>query len=514
MVKHNLGWVSGLSLGICLGAGAIALSEAKGPPTSPEVAFKGEVLPPVSRSPQTAQNMNMNFREVSDKVLPAVVSIETSTKARVMPAREGVQFEGNEEMLEQFFGGNPQMREMFRQGGPQRRMPAQRGAGSGFIIDADGIVMTNSHVVDGADSVTVHLQDGRVIKAESWINDPRSDVAIVRLAPTGSPLPALKMGDSDTALVGDWCLAVGNPFDIGTTVTAGIISARGRAPSINEREDFIQTDAAINPGNSGGPLVNLNGEVIGINTAISTRSGGYDGVGFAIPGNMARWVAEQLIKDGSVRRAYLGVALQPMTPNLRQSFGVGPNEGALIGEVMPKSPGEKSGLQSGDVILEFAGRKIANQTELQGVVEQCEPGKGYQATVLRDGDKKPMVVKVEQMPSDYTPALAKMAKPVPAEATQNGKLGLSVVALDNEIAEQLGLEGDAHGVVVRNVRGDGPAAAAGLRQGDVVLKVQGQSVSSVEDFQKALDSGSLDKGVRLHVKRGKSAFFTILQNAE
>lgn len=522
LTRHNVGWVSGLSLGICLGAGAIALSEAKGP----VAAATGDVLPPVSRAAETPQNMSMNFREVANRVLPAVVSIEATTKARLVNMSDdeegGAQGFGDNEALKQFFGQDPRLQEMLRQrgmggmgGGGQRRMPAQRGAGSGFIIDPEGIVMTNSHVVDGADAVTVHLQDGRFLKAESWIADPRSDVAIIRLANTNGPLPSLKMGDSDTALVGDWCVAVGNPFDIGTTVTAGIISARGRAPSINEREDFIQTDAAINPGNSGGPLVNLAGEVIGINTAISTRSGGYDGVGFAIPGNMARWVAEQLIQDGSVRRAYLGVALQPMTPNLRESFGVAANEGALIGEVLPNSPGGKAGLQPGDVILEFDGHKVGNQTELQGIVEQLTPGKPYKALVLRDGKKNAMDVAVEKMPSDYTPALSRTVKHNKGEASvPSGKLGLSAVEINDQVREQLGLPEDLHGVVVKNVRGEGPASAAGLQSGDVIQKVGGTAVNSIDEFQKAIESQSLDQGIRLHVRRGKTAFFSVLKSVE
>jgi len=521
LTRHNVGWISGLSLGICLGAGAIALSEAKGP----LAAATGDALPPVSHSAETPQNMSMNFRDVANRVLPAVVSIEATTKARTvaMDGDEGGGIEafGDNEGLKQFFGQDPRLQEMFRQrgmgggAGGQRRMPAQRGAGSGFIIDPAGIVMTNSHVVDGADAVTVHLQDGRFLKAESWIADPRSDVAIIRLANTNGPLPSLKMGDSDTAVVGDWCLAVGNPFDIGTTLTAGIISARGRAPSINEREDFIQTDAAINPGNSGGPLVNLAGEVIGINTAISTRSGGYDGVGFAIPGNMARWVAEQLMQDGTVRRAYLGVALQPMTPNLRESFGVGPSEGALIGEVLPDSPGKKAGLTAGDVVLEFDGHKVANQTELQGIVEQLEPGKPYKALVLRDGKRTAMDVTVEKMPSDYTPAMSRTVKHDKGEASvPSGKLGLSAVEMSDQIREQLGLPEDLHGVVIKNVRSEGPASGAGLQQGDVVMKVGGVAVNSIDEFQKAIESQSLDQGIRLHVRRGKLAFFAVLKNVE
>ena len=523
LTRQNVGWISGLSLGICLGAGAIALSEAKGPNTVTNLASAAvDALPPVSRQGETAQNMSMNFREVANRVLPAVVSVEATTKARMVTMEggdgEGLEAFGNDEMLQQFFGRDPRLQELFRQRGMgmggQRRMPAQRGAGSGFIIDPEGIVMTNSHVIDGADAVTVHLQDGRFLKAESWVADPRSDVAIIRLANTNGPLPSLRMGDSDTALVGDWCLAIGNPFDIGTTVTAGIISARGRAPSINEREDFIQTDAAINPGNSGGPLVNLAGEVIGINTAISTRSGGYDGVGFAIPGNMARWVAEQLMKDGSVRRAYLGVALQPMTPNLRDSFGVGPNEGALVGEVLPNSPGGKAGLQAGDVVLEFDGRKIGSQTELQGIVEQLDPGKQYKAVVLRDGKRMTFDVTVEKMPADYTRALSKSVKREKTESAPSNKLGLSVLELNDQIREQIGLPEEVSGVVIKNVRGEGPAAAAGLQQGDVVMKVAGQEVHSIDDFQKAIESQSLDKGIRLHVRRGKLAFFAVLKAVE
>jgi serine protease Do len=269
----------------------------------------------------TPDDLSLAFRDVAGRVLPAVVWIETHATAHHETAdtEDGEETPNpSEELFKRFFGDDPRFKDFEFPNVPQ--VPTE-GHGSGFIIDSSGIILTNAHVVEGADKVIVHLHDGSEVRAESVTADARSDVAIIRI-PVESPLAVVPLGNSDLMQVGDWVLAAGNPFDVGVTVTAGIISATGRGPGINERENYLQTDAAINPGNSGGPLVNLNGEVVGINTAISTSSGGYDGVGFAVPVNMARWVAEQLIDGGTVQRAYLGVALEELTNDLRQAFKV------------------------------------------------------------------------------------------------------------------------------------------------------------------------------------------------
>lgn len=291
---------------------------------------------------KSPQDLSSAFRAVANSAIPAIVSIETQTKGRLVEA-------GEEESADPFadspFADDPVFRQFFgRGGGGRRRMqvPPQKGAGSGFVIDAQGVVVTNAHVVAGADEIMVKFSNGTEVQAESWAADQVTDVAIIRLK-ADHPLPTVSFGDSDAMQVGDWVLALGNPFDLGTTVTAGIISATDRKGlDINAREHFLQTDAAINPGNSGGALVNMNGEVIGINTAISTRSGGYDGVGFAIPSNQARQIVDKLLKDGTVKRSYIGVELENLTPALRRRLGL--TGGVLIRNVLPETPGSKAGL--------------------------------------------------------------------------------------------------------------------------------------------------------------------------
>ncbi len=352
-----------------LGLSAAVMAQREAPKLVPPAAnglvAAGPVAPAADdaalRGLADARSLSAAFRQVSKSAVPAIVSIDTERKARVIEADEdGPQtfgdafpFDGDSPFGE-LFRNDPRLREMFKNRGP-RREPGSRGQGSGFVIDPSGIIMTNNHVVEGADKVTVRMSDGRVFTATDFKGDPKSDVAIVRIK-ADAPLATLPLGDSDRTEVGEWVLAVGSPFGLDLTVTAGIVSAKGRGPKITEREDFIQTDAAINPGNSGGPLLNLNGEVIGMNTAISTRSGGYDGVGFAVPVNMARWAANQLVEHGTVRRAYLGVAIQPVDAELAGQFGVPINGGAVVTQVMDGSPAEGAKLQPGDVVIRLDGK--------------------------------------------------------------------------------------------------------------------------------------------------------------
>lgn len=512
MVKRNLGWVFTAVGGICLGAAAVGLSQPA--PVSPGLA------PPPAHTPE---DLSIAFREVSQKVLPAVVSITAEVKPHEIASRQGDSADElsdpQERMLREFFGNNPGFEQLFRQrpGMSPRMTPRQQGAGSGFIVDPNGIVLTNSHVVEGADRVVVKLNDGRELVAESWNFDPRTDIAIVRVK-TDSPLPALTLGNSDQMQVGDWVLALGNPFNVGTTVTSGIISATGRGPGINEREQYLQTDAAINPGNSGGPLVNLYGEVVGINTAISSRSGGYDGIGFAIPSRNVRWVADQLIAHGEVKRAYLGVQLQELTSELRQKLNVPFGKGALVAEVGSGTPAEKAKLQSGDTIIEFNGRVIGDRDDLVDAVERSVPDKTYNMKVLRDGKEETLSVKLESMPSDYTPALkrARMHDTPTQQAQPDqkeiSKLGLEVSPLTSQLAGQLGLDKDMKGVVVRNVKGGSPAEEAGLQAGDVIQRVGTASVSNLEDFGAAVEKADLSTGLLLHIKRGKGSAFVVIQS--
>lgn len=503
-LQSHLAWVLAVAGGICLGA-AVGFTQPA----------KEAGLPPVpARSPQ---ELSIAFRQVAERTLPAVVTVRAVAKPRQLQAGSGRgPSTQQEELFRRFFGDDPRFEQFFE--GP-RSTPRREGAGSGFIVDKRGIVLTNSHVVEGADQVFVVMQDGREIQATSWNFDPRSDVAIVRFSAQGD-LPVLPLGDSDQMQVGDWVLALGNPFGVGMSVTAGIISATGRGPGINEREQYLQTDAAINPGNSGGPLINLYGEVVGINTAISTQSGGYDGIGFAIPANNVRWIADQLIQDGKVSRSYLGVALQDLTNDLRSTLGLANGHGALVGDVFKGSPAEKAKIEPGDVILEFNGQTVTDRDKLVEIVERSPAGKDYKAVILRGGEKMTLTVSLEPMPDDYTAALrrgrGRDEKPEKG-AVENenvGKLGLRATNLTEELAQQLGIEGSVHGVVVESVTAGGSAEQAGLRAGDVIQRVGTKPVKNLDEFRDAVAAADLSKGILLHIKRSGGSAFVVLKPVE
>lgn len=495
-----------LVVGVGVGAAAVTWSQQANRPGLP-VAH-----------PQTPHDLSIAFRHVAKNALPAIVWIEMETKPIELP-EEGAASPLEDELFRRFFGEDPRF-EQFRQLPRTPRMPRQQGRGSGFIVDSSGIILTNSHVVENAERVVVHLYDGREIRVKpgAWASDPRSDVAIIRIE-SDAPLPTIPLGDSDQMDVGDWVLAMGNPFDVGVTVTAGIISATGRGPGINERESYLQTDAAINPGNSGGPLVNLNGEVVGINTAISTSSGGYDGVGFTIPINMARWVGDQLIKEGRVRRAFLGVALQELTNDIRGQLGVTVGQGALVSQVYPDTPASKAGITELDVVLEFAGEKIKDRSHLQGIVEALEIGKSYPCLVLRDGEKVQLEVIVEEMPGDFTDALRRSQPgqeepPSEPETAKFDALGLQVEELTADLRRQMEIDARVAGVLVTSVDPDSLAAEKGLQAGDVIAKVGNKSVKSPQEYRTALEGLTLDNGIVLLVRRGDASTVIILKSEE
>ncbi|MGH7201667.1 MAG: Do family serine endopeptidase, partial [Planctomycetaceae bacterium] len=425
----------------------------------------------------------------------------------------------------ELFRNDPRFRDMFRNGRPvqPREMPRTIGKGSGFIIDESGIILTNTHVVRDAEVVRVHLHDGRDFVATDIKMDPRTDVAIVRID-AGETLPAIKLGNSDQTQVGDWVLAIGSPMGHDFSVTHGIISGKGRGPRIVERENFLQTDAPINRGNSGGPLININGEVIGINTAISTQGGGADGIGFAIPINMARWVAEQLIEKGEVQRAYLGVSVGPVESEVAEQLGMPHGQGVVIANVFEDSPAAKAELQPGDVILQLNGEKIAGPTDLQGVVERLTPGKSYEAVVLRQGERQTIDVTVETMPSEYSLAsLAQSPSDAAPETAPEQKefdeLGLTVQAITPSLAEQFGYAEDAAGVLISDVKSGSPAASAGLEAGMLIRQVGNKDaghtqVASPDEFHAAMDKLALEDGVVLLVEgaRGGVRYVVIETN--
>ena len=453
-----------------------------------------------------ATALSKAFRHAAENATPSVVVVRSEAKARPAAQGRNRQRQGADDNP---FKGTP-FEDFFRDGlpegfdfGPRGGMPPRSGVGSGVIVDAAGIVLTNNHVVEGADEVTVELPDGREFKATEIKTDPESDLAVVRLA-NANDLPVAKLGDSDKLEIGDWVIAIGNPFELETTVSAGIISGKGRELGSIRRAKFLQTDAAINPGNSGGPLVNLAGEVVGINTAIASSSGGYQGVGFAIPINLAKWVSGQLIAKGSVERGYLGVSIGPMTGDMAAKLGVRDKKGAVVTEVMPGTPAAEAGVQELDVIVGFDGQSIDGPRSLQEVVERSGIGQKHKVAVLRDG--KPVELSVS-------------VKPLPDKVARNGGSPRKGPGVEETFySEEFGLEvrdknsvpEDAYagfdGVLVDRVDPDGIAARAGIGPGVLVRKIGHKQVGSVGEFAEAIEKESATDGILLQVRtpRGNS----------
>ncbi len=449
-----------------------------------------------------ANALSRAFRNAAGKATPSVVVVRSETKARNVTApgggrrpRGGNPFEGTP--FEDFFRDG--MPEGFDFNGPGGRMPPRSGVGSGVIVDAAGIVLTNNHVVEGADEVTVELSDGREFKAADIKTDPDSDLAVIRLADAEN-LPTATLGNSDDLEIGDWVIAIGNPFELETTVSAGIISAKGRELGSIRRAKFLQTDAAINPGNSGGPLVNLAGEVIGINTAIASNSGAYQGIGFAIPINLAKWVSGQLIARGSVERGYLGVSIAPVDKAMAEKLGLDRDqEGVLITEVMPGTPAAEAGLQELDVVTTFDDQAVDGPRTLQEVVERSAIGQQHKVAVLREGKPMTLSVAVKPLPDRFGQRQERGKRVAPAgEETYYAKdFGL-------EVRDKAAVAEDAYegfdGVLVDRVDPDGPAAEAGLGPGVLIRKVGRTAVKSIDEFAGAIEKESPEEGVVLQVR--------------
>jgi serine protease Do len=362
--------------------------------------------------------------------------------------------------------------------------------------------------------VKVRLHDGREFEATEVKTDPATDLAVVRIAGAGK-VQAARLGNSDEMQIGDWVLALGQPFGLEDTVTAGIISAKGRGLGITERGNFLQTDAAINPGNSGGPLVNLDGEVVGINTAISSQSGGYQGVGFAIPINLARWVSDQLVKNGSVHRAYLGVAIQPVTHELAPQLGMQAREGVVVTQVYPNSPAAQAGLKTGDVVVSYSGQKVATPRELQMLVERTPIGGKQPLEIVRDGKHITLQDTGREQPSDFGTVAKRSPENVDEEqsGTQFDDLGLEVSNLTMEVARQLGVK-ETEGVVITSVEKGSPADEAGLTDSLVILQVNRKPVKTVAEFQAAMAEKPMDQGVLLLVRSSEGSRFVVLKAAK
>ena len=434
-----------------------------------------------------AEELSSGFRWVAKHTLPSVVSVRTIRKVR---SPQLSQFEDQ-------FGGLPrggQFDDLFDQ--LRERMQEQQGGsqgiatgeGSGFIISSDGLIMTNAHVVRGADEVSVTLEDGSEHIATDIKSDDFADVAVLRIK-VDRPLPALKLGDDSKMEIGDWVLAFGSPFGLDRTVTQGIISAKSRGlKNLPSRQEFLQTDAAINPGNSGGPLVNLAGEVIGINTAIETRSGGYDGVGFAVPVSLAKWVGDQLASDGKVRRAYLGVKPDDVDSDIAKALDLPTSKGVIVSEVTKGSPAEQAGLKVQDVILKLNNRAVSNRQQLITVAERLNIGESYPLVVLRDGKEVELTIVAAEFPEEVAQA-----------SQQVDALGAEVQELTPELAQELELDTDS-GVVVTNVQRGSLAARIGLRPGVVIARIGKTEVNSLEDFETGLQAAKEKRQLVLLIK--------------
>ena len=449
-----------------------------------------------------AQASLPDFTELVEQASPAVVNISTRQKLPERPVAGAGQLnvpdlEGLPPMFREFFERNiPQVP---RTPGGGRQREAQS-LGSGFIISADGYVLTNNHVIADADEIIVRLADRSELEAKLIGTDPRSDVALLKVE--GKGLPTVKLGKSEELKVGEWVLAIGSPFGFDHSVTAGIVSAKGRSLPNESYVPFIQTDVAINPGNSGGPLFNLAGEVVGINSQIFTRSGGFMGLSFAIPMSVAMDVADQLKADGKVSRGWLGVVIQEVNKDLAESFGLDKPAGALVAQVLEQGPAAKGGLQVGDVILNLDGKPIIMSADLPHLVGALKPGTRAELDVVRDGARKKLQLTIGALPEDGEPLAGNTASGV--ERSSN-RLGVKVVELTAEQKKSLDLNG---GVVISEVL-EGPAALIGLRPGDVVTHLNNQAINSAKTFTEVAQALPKNRSVSMRVLRqGRASFIT------
>ena len=468
------------------------------------VCFSAAAFIPLVNAAETAR-ASAGFVALAQKLAPIVVNISTTVAPAERPQRGPRQQQpapdpfGQEPGADPFdfwrrFFGDP-----FGQPDPRGGAPRQ-GLGSGFIIEADGLILTNNHVVENASKITVRLPDRKEYKAEIVGRDPRTDIAVIRLNEKGLKLPVAPLGDSSKLEVGEWVMAMGSPFGLDNSVTVGIVSGKGRWIGAGAYDDFIQTDASINPGNSGGPLINMRGEVVGINTAIFSRTGGNLGIGFAIPINLVKNLVPELVKTGKVRRGWLGVNIQRITPELAESLGLKEQRGALVSGVEPGGPAAQAGIQTGDVIIEYDGEKIAESNQLPIMVARTDVGKTVKILLLRAKRQLPLTVKVGELKEEQ----------VVATAPQAGKLGLTVQDLTPQLAERLGVK-ESGGVVITAVDPQSAAGAAGLRPGDLVLEANRKPIKNAAEFSKIVDGAKPGESLLFLVRRGESNLFLVLK---
>lgn len=502
-MKHNLNnlwskWTIPLVLALA-GAGAsfgVAATYPDAHPQEPDAKAKAGI--------EEARDLSSAFKFVASKLRPSVVSIQTKTEVRQQARNDGgrgrPQIPGLPPEFERFFGDD--LFDQLPRGGGSMR---QEGQGTGVIIGEDGVIVTNNHVIRGAQVVTVVTSDNKSHSAKVIGADPKTDIAVLKIEAKG--LKAAKFGSSDAAEVGDWVVAVGSPFGLDQTVTAGIVSAKGRALSLSEYEDFIQTDAAINPGNSGGPLLNLKGEIIGINTAIASRSGAYNGVGFAIPSKIVESVVHSLTTNGGVvKRGKIGAGIQDLNEGLAKSYNFNSTSGALITQVLPEGPAEKAGMKEGDIVTKFNGKEIGSAGQFRSSVATTDPGQKVEIEVYRDGKPMNFSVTLAQLEADVPPVAASSDEPVGEKLSD---LGIAVQEANSNLAKKYGLPESAKGVVVTFVDENSIASQVGIRVGDMIVGVGKTTINSLEDYRNATGSLSLKEGVRLalQTKEGRRMVF-------
>lgn len=437
-----------------------------------------------------------SFADLVEKLQPSVVNISTTNTVRQKsPFRRGPGGPGGNdpfnEFFEKFFGGG---------NSPQKEYKRQ-GLGSGFIMTEDGYVVTNNHVIDKADDIEVVLQNGDKYEAKVVGKDPKTDLAVLKFEPD-QDIQAVTFGDSDSdsLRIGDWVIAIGNPFGLGYTVTAGIVSAKGRSLGLGVYDDFIQTDASLNPGNSGGPLFNLKGEVVGVNTAIVARG---QGIGFAIPIDLAEFVIDQLKSDGKVVRGWLGVYVQKVTPEIAASFDLKEDEGALVSDLAPDGPAEKAGIKRGDVVVEYNGKKVKDISDLTNLAAETPPGTAVDVVIIEDGKTKTIKVTLEEFPDQR----------VQMENEVRENLGIRVKKLTPEIAKRFNLDQD-DGVIISNVQQGSTAGDAGLKPGDIILEIDKKPINTLDNYSEALENVKSGDTALFLVKRGSNTIYSALRVSE
>ncbi len=478
--------ITSLGVGYFLGTGTgLFSSKASSPPYTYNI-----------KVPPSLTGEGSAFSDIVKVISPVVANI-SSTKTVT---------NDNTEPLSDFF--NSPLRDFFDNYDRPHKWKEQN-LGSGVVVSPDGYIITNSHVVEKADEIKVKLFDQQLYTGKIVGSDPKTDIAVIKIAATN--LPAIKWGNSDGLEVGEFVLAFGNPFSLGHTVTMGIVSAIGRADvGIADYEDFIQTDAAINPGNSGGPLVNIKGELVGINTAIFSKTGGYQGIGFAVPSNMTKSVMTQLINEGKVTRGWLGVTIQNLTPELSKEFGLKKSLGALVTDIFEGSPAEKAQVKRGDIILEINGTPINNVESLRNIVAQSKVDSTIDLKILRDKKSVNLQVSISEFPQDIAKALPGSTNEEIQEE-ENTLAGISVMDLTREIAKQLGLSRNEKGVVIVKVDPYSPAEDSGLKKGDVIQEVNKKRIKSLDDFNKIVHNIRKRETALFFINRNGNKFYITLK---